>query len=268
MKYLCFIFAALFSGAAYANDLSTDNSIIDLGVLEGERVAITGPALSVRFGNSVMVKAFYKRSESQIVRATSFLAQCDGKWISHRIHVDIFKDSDSNWNPLEWESKTREAWIEDIGSPVDFVPWLHSRSIIAAPLKHHLKAICEGAIQELPNRLLKIRNDKPKRDKYLIHSIVSGTATRKNDVVEIWQSEAEMLIRKDGRSNKTGNQTLFKGIYDCKNKTIGAYDFIEYRTGSDMPKQPRSKSKPTLESAVPGTHGFNTLQLVCLMYGD
>ena len=269
MRLIYFIIVVLLVNNSYANTSATEDRIIELSTLDNQRVAITGPALSIRFGNAVMIKAFYTSSDDTTVLGGSFLATCDGKWISRRISAGLIKKKSDEWNPVRWESVFRDKW-EDEGDVIEMIPWSHSQQVIASPLKEHLTKICEGAIPEIPNRLLTAESmPVDKNQKYRFYSIVSGTVAKNNGVIDIWERTTEMrFYKKDAPSKRTGDFTLYRASYDCKNNKVGATDFNVYKANALLSKRQSTGANVVMRDAIPGTIAFSTLQLACKLYGD
>jgi hypothetical protein len=275
---LATVFATLpFVGSAVAQG----STFVDLGVVDGYRISVTGGSLSMRIGNGVLMRYFSWKQGDAFASSERFIASCRGQWLSSAFDGD-FHDGVAGWTPTTWNSqaKSRETQIHPFAVSLD--SWAQSDLGFAPALRPKVDGICRSASAEPRNFFVPVSASvADKNDMVRISAIVTGTAVRKDHIVDVWLRSTEfkldpmMLDGKPlivgGKEQKvrtaTGNYSMSRAAYDCKNRTMGTYQIVTYLKDGSNSTDSVPREKLRFSDVTPNSVGEAELDAVCMLYG-
>lgn len=257
-------------------------SFLDLGNKKEVRSAVIGPPDAVRVGDGVLLRIFRFQTEPDFAYSYRLLASCRSQWLS-TVFDTLVHETDKGWAPRTWQKEAKERGVELLSESIGINNWAESGFDFAPALKGRIEGICKSASSEPRNVLLPVAASDSERDgvKRVI-AIVTGSAVRKESVVDVWLRTSEFVT--EVRRNSRGEPMMFRGqevthqvangvhaverkVFDCKNRKMGTYHRISYKPDGSNTSQTIERSDLSLFDVAPETIGEAQLDAVCKLYG-
>lgn len=225
---------------------------------------------NVRIGrNAAMLRAYEviaMPGGAPIASGTTIIVSCDGKWVVADLNYKI-------------ESGDRlTAAMLDPGpvEPGTATARLHEVNEEFGAIQRRGKANCVNLGPEPRNQFLTVSATRiDPRGLGTAFSIVTGTAVRKGERIEVWIRGSEFRESVDDSSaaadrktrELTGKYTMERDTYDCAKRSMGTSQRVRYdgSGGSSVERLP-SGSALQLDPVVPNSVGETILSIVCTLY--
>lgn len=256
-------------------------AFVELTAQGEERLAVTGPALSMRIGNGVLLRGFSWKPNGSWAISGRLLASCRGLWLSEFFDGDIH-EAKGRWDLPLWQREARGREVEILSSPIGFRSWAASELAVALPLRSKIDGICKSASAEPRNSYLPVSSATPDKSGVIrVTAIVTGTAVRKENIVDAWLRTTEFITEavklndepfviegvEQKRRVPNGNYQMQRAMYDCKNRQLGVYQVVYYKSDGTNSSESIDRQKMRLSDATPNSVGEAELDAVCMLYG-
>lgn len=256
-------------------------SFVELVTQGEERLAVTGPALSMRIGNGVLLRGFSWKVSGSLATSGRLLASCRGLWISDFFDGDVH-EAKGRWDLALWQRDARGREVEILSFPIGLGSWATSELTISTPLRSKIEGICRSSSAEPRNLYLPVSSAVPDKSGVIrVSAIVTGTAVRKENVIDVWLRTTEFVTETikvnnepfivDGVEQKrrvaNGNYEMKRSTYDCKNRQIGASQVVYYKSDGTNSTDSIDRTRLRLSDVTPNSVGEAELDAVCMLYG-
>jgi hypothetical protein len=250
---------------------------IRIGTSEGDEFYIADSGVNHRIGSAVSVRMFLVNANLQI--AQRVIITCDGKTVSNPYYWSVFRESGSTQEILRL---LRQKETQDTSSTIDFRPSSESDVPHISTIVARVKQLCASATSEPRNVLIPVTKRTPRDELFRVYSLVSGTAQRVRNSIEIWVKSEEyrrimarspdgVVLEHQGKpiynSQLTGKNSMDRWAVNCSDRTMGNLAFTEYDESGKITKSDSiSREQISLRPVVPDSIGESLLEVTCLLY--
>jgi hypothetical protein len=253
-----------------------------LGEAENSRYYITSDKASMRLGRGVV--AWVVSETENMDFAYKYFISCDGKYISNDSFGLAISTKDTKIERrIEISQSIKTSKNTDTGyTSIDDIDSVDL--VVKNKIKNAVKDVCANASQERKGLLLPFFQSVYNKDGVAsVRSLMSGTISRKSDLVEGWvrghqvtkqemrKSNGEVFLNNQGKpimydKLKDESYTMLRFAVNCKEEKYAVLMETEYDNFGTPKPNSFNTSKPNFQSAVPNTEGELTIQTFCRVY--
>ena len=276
IKVLCFLIPLAISNGSYAQSkkfLTSDHL---------NKSYISNDAVSVRLGKGVIAWIF--KISDGFDFASQHYFSCDGRFISDSLNAE----SSSALGNKEREVALLNL-IKQKQPPLTYSAEIQEYESSELDLKNRIrpfiKEVCANASRESKDFLFPFFQSARNKDNiFYIASMVSGSFTRKGDLVEGWTRMHEVKSKEHRLPNgeifyfKDGSPMMTSEVKDkshqmnrfsvnCKDEKVALLAMAEYDSyGQLKPSATIDPTKPIYDFPVPKTLGSTIVSVFCTIY--
>lgn len=255
-------------------------TFIDLGVVNGQRVAVGAGANAQRVGNAVLTYVHRHSAETFLGVSSPVLFGCDSSWIDTL--EATFHHFNQEWSPKTYEVKARAETFSSVQSAIELNDWQSSELFFAKRLRAHTNTICKSAGPEPKNYQIPVAVSSEDGTKPgFVRAILTGSISRKGSVFDLWGRDTYFKLKPFMIGDKpmvengverqfrepTGAYAMHRTAFDCINRKMGGYHYIEYnQAGTVVSQSVNDREKLQLVDVVPSSIGEGTLEAACRIY--
>lgn len=253
-----------------------------LATADLNKTFISNDGISVRMGKGVVAWVF--KISDGFDYASQHYFSCDGKFISDSINVQSSSAVGVKEREIELLKLIKQMQPQ-ITSRAEIEEYESSELELKNKIRSVLKEVCANASREKKDFLFPFfQSSKNKDNIFYIASLVSGTYSRKGDIVEGWTRmhevkskehrlpSGEIFYFKDGSPMMTSevkdkSYKMYRYSVNCKDEKVALMAMAEYDSyGQLIPSNVIDSSKPIYEFPVPKTLGSVIVPVFCTIY--
>ena len=194
-------------------------TFIDLGVVEGYRVAVGSGTNAQRIGNAVLTYVHRHGIDNSFALSSPVLFGCDGSWIDT---LEATGHEKLEWSPKAYEAKARAASFNSVQSPIEINDWNLSSLFFAKKLRSHVNTICKSAAAEprnvqIPLSVYPEDGNTPGG----VGALLSGSLSRKGSVIDLWMRHSFFKLNVQ---MVDGSPWVVNGVEQKFREPTGAYE--------------------------------------------
>lgn len=243
---------------------------------------ISNDSTSVRLGKGV-VAWIYQIGDGFDFASQHYLS-CDGRYISDSINVQTSAATTKFEREVELQKLVKQKQSFSI-SAAEVFDFESSELELKNKIRTHVKEVCANASRESKEYLFPFaQTSKDKDNEFSVLNIVSGSFTRKGEIVEGWtrtygvkskefrRSNGEIFYNKNGTALMTSevkdnSYQMIRYSVNCKDEKTAEIASAQYDSyGQLKPNSSFSAVKPNYDFSIPQTVGAKIVSVFCTIY--